>query len=71
MEIKNSINKNGCSFCPAGKENYTTFKSYDGKKYYQYDFRSINGDLFTCVAPTLQKCREKRDNWFKTYRSNK
>ncbi len=62
-----SINNNGCSFCPAGKENYTTF-THDGKKYYQYDFRSISGDLFSCCAPSLAKCREKRDQWFKAYR---
>jgi hypothetical protein len=64
METEKSINRNGCSFCPVGKENYTTFK-FSGKNFYQYDFRSINGDLFTCTAPTLTKCRGKRDSWLK------
>ncbi|MBD9094792.1 MAG: DUF3873 domain-containing protein [Bacteroides oleiciplenus] len=22
-----------------------------------------SGDLFTCCTPTLEKCREKRDEW--------
>ena len=58
------MNKNGCSVCDKGKENFREYKSPVTKKYYiQYDYRTPEGKLFTCVKPTLEKCREARDNW--------
>jgi hypothetical protein len=57
-----SINHNGCSTCRPGRENYTTFK-HRNKTFYQYDYRTSGGDLFSCVSPTLEGCREKRDAW--------
>ena len=39
----NSINKNGCSVCQPGKENYTTYTTkLRGKRVrmYQYDYRT-------------------------------
>lgn len=65
----NSINNNGCSVCAAGKENYTTFRPAHRPKqvFYQYDYRHvINGNLFSTVAPTLEECRSRRDEWLKT-----
>ena len=62
----NSINKNGCSVCAPGKENYCTYNTkLKGKKVrmYQYDDRAESGDLFATVAPTLKACREERDIW--------
>jgi len=61
----NSINQNGCSVCEAGKENYTTFRPVHrpNSVFYQYDYRHIDGELFSTVAPTLEQCREKRDKW--------
>lgn len=62
----NSINKNGCSVCQLGKENYCTFSiKLKGKvrRMYQYDYRTESGDLFATVAPTLKQCREERDIW--------
>jgi len=53
---------NGCSTCPAGLESYDTFKA-GGKTYYQYDYRKPTGELFSCVAPSLEKCRARRDEW--------
>ncbi|MDE6083026.1 MAG: DUF3873 domain-containing protein, partial [Muribaculaceae bacterium] len=32
-------------------------------KRYQYDYRHTDGELFSCVAPTLTECRRKRDEW--------
>ena len=29
----------------------------------QYDYRHTDGRPFTCVAPTLEKARAKRDAW--------
>lgn len=60
----NSINKNSCSTCQAGKEQYETF-TIRGKRYFQYDYRTEQGELFACVKPTLEECRQKRDEWLK------
>lgn len=55
---------NGCSQCPAGSESYDKFRNRATKRtYFQYDFRTTSGLLFSCVAPTLAACREKRDLW--------
>lgn len=61
----NSINNNGVSTCPTGEERYTTFiaGAFRGREYYQYDYRAADGELFSCVAPTLEGCRAKRDEW--------
>jgi len=50
----------GCSSCPAGRENFEEFFS-NGKKFVQYDYRFPDGKLFSCVAPSLVRAREKRD----------
>lgn len=52
----------GCSTCPKGCENYETF-TWRRKTYYQYDYRHTDGELFSCCAPTLKQCRERRDEW--------
>lgn len=60
---------NGISACPRGEERYEYFTpAYarrTGKRYCQYDYRTEGGALFSCVAPTLDKCREKRNEWLK------
>ena len=59
----------GCSVCPKGSENYEAFKFHDRRlakkfgKMLQYDFRTEGGELFSCVAKTLEECRSKRDQW--------
>lgn len=55
-----------------GTENYTTFSPPHRKNltFFQYDYRHTNGVLFSCVAPTLDKCRVKRDKWIETQNSN-
>lgn len=52
----------GCSTCQAGEEQYQAFH-YRDKSFIQYDYRHESGELFSCVGPTLEKCREKRDFW--------
>jgi hypothetical protein len=62
----NSINNsNGCSVCEQRKENYTTFRPAHRPKqtFFQYDYRDINNELFSTVAPTLEECRKRRDEW--------
>jgi hypothetical protein len=58
----NSISQNGCSVCRTGEEKYTAFHPVHRRNttLYQYDYRH-SGELFSCVAPTLEACREKRD----------
>lgn len=62
----NSINgENGCSVCEQGQENYTTFCFAHRPKqtFYQYDYRHTDDDLFSTVAPTLEECRSRRNEW--------
>ncbi len=57
------IDMNGCSTTTKGEEQYETFKTPRGTMY-QYDYyRTETGKLFSCVAPTLFACRQKRDKW--------
>lgn len=63
--MNDSINKNGASVCMVdGTENYEPFTPAHrkGEVFYQYDYRH-DGELFSTVAPTLEKCRERRDEW--------
>lgn len=54
--------KNGCTTCQLGKEQYEIF-TVRGKKYVQYDYRTESGELFACVKSTLEECGQKRDEW--------
>lgn len=53
---------------PLGYENYETFSPAhrENETFYQYDFRAYDGELFSCVKPTLEECRIKRDEWLNT-----
>ena len=31
------------------------------KRFCQYDYRHMDGELFSCVAPTLAECRRRWD----------
>ena len=49
-----------------GQEQYETFTRKVGrksKKYVAYDYRHIDGELFSCVKPTLDDCKAARDTW--------
>jgi len=51
-----------------GQEQYETFFSKVGgkkKSYCAYDYRHTDGELFSCVKPTLDACRAARDEWLK------
>jgi len=52
----------GTSTCAAGTESFETFTNR-GTTYLQYDYRTTNGKLYSTVATSLQKCREKRNTW--------
>lgn len=58
-----SMTENGVSTTQEnGEEQYEEF-TVMGKTRVQYDYRHTNGKLFSCVAKTLQACREKRNAW--------
>ena len=67
MEQKMTIN--GVSTCTiAGAEKYEKYQSGIGRKrrtLVQYDYRHVDGDIFSCVCATLEECRKKRDEWMK------
>lgn len=44
-------------------ENFTRKVDRQIKKYVQYDYRHTDGDLFSCVKPSLDACRAARDAW--------
>jgi hypothetical protein len=56
--------RQGCSTCPKGQEQYETFySSIMGGKRVQYDYRRPDGKLFSCIAKSLDEARAKRDAW--------
>lgn len=62
-----SISVNGISVCPRGEERYVYFnlmpRLRKKGRYCQYDYRHTDGELFSCVKPTLERYREERDKW--------
>jgi len=59
------LTKNGVTTTKKnGEENYESFQNRK-KTFIQYDYRHTNGKLFSIVKPTLEKCREARDQWLK------
>ena len=52
------------STCKPGEEKYEEFWSDILKKYMvQYEYRSFEGKLFTCVAPNLDIARHRCYKW--------
>ena len=58
---------NGVSTCTeAGTEKYECFQLGIGRRkrtLVQYDYRHTDGELYSCVKPTLDECRAARDKW--------
>jgi len=47
-----------------GEEQFETFYPHRGSKcFYQYDYRDLDGELFSTVKTTLEFCREAKDVW--------
>ena len=53
--------------CKRGQEQYEYFHSFltQGQKV-QYDYRALDGELFTTVVTDLESAHAKRDAWLKT-----
>ena len=61
-----NMNINGCSTCKPGEEQYEFYYSdIVRKNLVQYDYRTPDGQLFSCVGISLEACRKKRDKWVK------
>ena len=61
-----SLNRNGVSITQApGEEKFVKYRpvAFKGRIFYQYDYRHTDGELFSCVKPTLNECRAARDKW--------
>jgi hypothetical protein len=49
-----------------GGEQHEYFTSARGDRRVQYDYRAIDGALFTCTAATLDRARAKKDRWLRS-----
>lgn len=57
-----------------GQEQYETFslsaslvgRRRAGQQRVQYDYRHTDGELFSCIAPSLDEARKRRDAWIKS-----
>ena len=61
-----SLNKNGVSITQTpGEEKYAKccLEAFRGQIYYQYDYRHLNGNLFSTLVKTLEECHRRRDEW--------
>jgi hypothetical protein len=57
---------NGCSTVRPGQEQFENFYSHVFKaRRIQYDYRTPDGKLFSCIGKTLDECRAKRNAWLK------
>ena len=62
------MTKNGISTTAPGQEQfekYTPSRGFrgHGQIRYSYDYRTPEGELFSCDCRTLEECRAKRDAW--------
>ena len=48
-----------------GTERYETFRNHTGKRFVMYDYRDLDGTLFSIVKPTLEECRAAKNEWIK------
>ena len=57
---------NGCSTTTAGQEQYCFYEVRVGRadrRLVQYDYRTPDGRLFSCVAQNLDDARKRKDAW--------
>ncbi len=55
---------NGCSTTARGQEQYERYYCVGLRGWrIQYDYRTADGRLFSCVARNLSDARRKRDAW--------
>lgn len=59
--------KNGCSTTPNNCEQIEKFR-HAGQEFIQYDYRTIDGELFSCVVKNIETARQRKDNWIQTHK---
>lgn len=72
--MKTEMTVNGVSVCPTAEgrhEYFTLTLSPRRKKQRQYDYCDADGELFSCVALTLEECRAKREIWLRRKKENR
>jgi hypothetical protein len=56
--------KNGCSTCPCGSEQYEEYYDrFARKNKVQYDYRTLDGKLFSCIASTIEEAQARKNTW--------
>lgn len=54
------------AYLPNGKEQYAHYISNaTHEAAVQYDYRHTDGELFSCVKPTLRDCWRAKEDWLK------
>ena len=56
----------GCSTCPVAGEQWEEFRTRTARDWVtrtQYDYRTPEGKLFSCVGRDVEDCRRQRDAW--------
>ena len=67
------MTRDGISTTVSGEQYEKSYPSHRGKKVIRimYDWRDPDTkELFSCVAPTLKECRQRRDEWIARQRKN-
>ena len=63
--MKTKMTVNGVSVCPTGEERHEyftiTLSPRRKKRLCQYDYRHRDGELFSCVSPTLEEAEQNGD----------
>lgn len=66
MNTETTMTQNGISTTlGAGQEKYETFNVARIGTRVQYDYRAVDGALFSCCAKTLEEAHAFRDQWLK------
>jgi len=54
------------SLIKSGEEYYISYRSRITKNVLiQYDYRNLDGELFSCIANDVEEARQKKDEWLK------
>ena len=64
----------GRSTCKPGEEMFEFFETklgHQSASRVQYDYRTQEGILFSCIASSLNEARAKRDAWLKQLEETK
>ena len=50
-------------YCQRGQEQFEGFVGGRRGEWVQYDYRHLDGELFSCIKRTLDECRKAKDAW--------